>query len=164
MFVDGLLSSYNPDATQPLSGIRRSFEQYILFLVHLYIFMVIIGVLLKSFCSCSDCSLGLVLVHIFLFVYLLCVCVCVCVFASFETVMNLSLCVKHILHSRLKSLLKCWKVCWKAFSPLFYSDAHSFTKTMFLIIFCFIRLIIINYQCIFAVPQWYGLKRNWNEM
>ena len=107
MFVDGLLSSYNPDATQPLSGIRRSFEQYILFLVHLYIFMVIIGVLLKSFCSCSDCSLGLVLVHIFLFVYLLCVCVCVCVFASFETVMNLSLCVKHTLHSRLKSLLKC---------------------------------------------------------
>ena len=83
MFVDGLLSSYNPDATQPLSGIRRSFEQYILFLVHSYIFMVIIGVLLKSFCSCSDCSLGLVLVHIFSFcVLVVCVrvCVCFCIF------------------------------------------------------------------------------------
>ena len=81
MFVDGLLSSYNPDATQPLSGIRRSFEQYILFLVHLYIFMVIIGVLLKSFYACSDCLLGCVLVHIFTFCVLV---MCVCVLAIFE--------------------------------------------------------------------------------
>ena len=53
MFVDGLLSSYNPDAAQPLSGIRRSYEQQSLFLLVIHIFMIIIGVLLKSFRACS---------------------------------------------------------------------------------------------------------------
>jgi hypothetical protein len=54
MFVDGLLSSYNPDATQPLSGIRRSYEQPSLFFYSHIFFTVFIGVLLKSFCACSD--------------------------------------------------------------------------------------------------------------
>ena len=64
-------------------------------------------------------------VHIF---YFLCTCcVCACVSCIFEVYMNLPLCVKRILHSRLKSLLKCWNIL-KSFSPLFYSDARSFTQ------------------------------------
>jgi hypothetical protein len=51
MLVDGLLSSYNPNATQPLSGIRRSQSNHHHFFKSYIFFTVTIGALLKSFCD-----------------------------------------------------------------------------------------------------------------
>ena len=73
-----MLSSYNPDGTQPLSGISRSpYEQQSLFLLFIHIFMVNIGVLLKSFYAYSDFSLGCVLVQNNFCVLVVCVRVCI---------------------------------------------------------------------------------------